>query len=138
MTGVASLFLTGIVAYHLRNIPFAPLRAGLGPAFFPVVVSIILGALGVTALAVGIVQGIRNPASGDLIPLTRRTTVLVPVVILYGVGIQLLGLLIPTIIFLLVSMLLLGVSRFQAILATALASAAIYVVFGILFRIRLF
>lgn len=138
VTGIASLLLTGFVANYLRNIPFAPLRAGLGPAFFPAVVSVILGLLGVAALVIGIVRAVRHPDAADLVPLTNRTAVLVCSIVLYGIGIQLLGVLIPTAAFLLAAMVSLGVNRYRAVLATALASGAIYIIFGILFRIRLF
>ncbi len=138
VTGAASLLLSGFVANYLRNIPFAPLRAGLGPAFFPTVVSVILGAMGIAALIIGIVRAVRQPDAMDLAPLTNRTAVLVCIVVLYAAGIQLLGVLLPTAVFLLVAMLSLGVNRYRAVLATALASGAIYIIFGILFRIRLF
>jgi hypothetical protein len=138
ITGIASLLLAGFVANYLRRIPFSSLQAGLGPAFFPTIVVALLVVLGSMALLVGIVRTRRHADAGDIEPFSRRTTVLVPVVILYAFGIQVLGLLIPTAVFLMLSMVALGVRVRNAVIATILASTAIYLLFGLVFRIGMF
>ncbi len=138
VTGTAVLILTALVAAYLRRIPFAPLRAGLGPAFFPTVTVTMLGVLGVASLVTGIACSRRQTSVNDVEPVTPRSFVTVLLVILYAVGIRHAGFLIPTGAFLFVSMVALGVPVRRAVLITVLTSTAIYVVFGLMFRMRLF
>lgn len=139
IAGFASLVLSGLVAVYLRRIPFASLQAGLGPAFFPTVVTSLLAILGAMSLGIGIAQVRRDTAgTGDVEPLSVRALIMIPAVVLYAVAIQVVGLMIPTVAFILSAMLALGVRFSSALIATVSAAALIYVLFGVVFRIRMF
>ncbi|TVQ36388.1 MAG: tripartite tricarboxylate transporter TctB family protein [Spirochaetaceae bacterium] len=138
VTGIGALLIAAFVGRYLTNIPFAPLRAGLGPAFFPTVVAVLIGTLGVLSVGVGVAQARKQPHKTDVQPLRWRSALLIAAVVLYSLGMQYVGLLVSTAVFLFVAMIALGVRLRHAALATAAASAAIYVVFDVMFRIRLF
>jgi len=139
IAGSASLLLSGLVAVYLRRVPFASLQAGLGPAFFPTVVIGLLSLLGAISLGIGLTQVKQNTAErGDVEPLSLRSLIMIPAVILYAVAIQVAGLMIPTVAFILSAMLALGVRLGSALIATASASAVIYVLFGVVFQMRMF
>lgn len=139
IAGFAALLLSGLVAVYLRRVPFDSLQAGLGPAFFPTVVTSMLALLGMISLGIGIAQARRGTAAeGDVESLSASSFIMIPAVIAHAVAIQVVGLMIPSAIFILFAMLALGVQLRSALIVTGFASAVIYVLFSVVFRIRLF
>lgn len=138
ISGIGALLIAAFVGRYLTIIPFASVRAGLGPAFFPAVVAVLLTVLGTLSLGVGLVQAAKTRQAGDVRPLNWRSGVMIGTVILYSLGMQYIGLLVSTVLFLFAAMVALRVRLRSALLTTAGASAVIYLVFDVMFRIRLF
>lgn len=136
VTGTVALIVGGYVANYLRRIPFSSLEAGLGPAFFPAVLTVLIVLLGVIALIFGFIKA--GTGAADIEPMHQQTVGMVTAVVLFGFAISHIGLLIPTVLFLLLTMFFLGAGIRYTLIGTAIASTGIYLLFGVVLRIRMF
>jgi hypothetical protein len=147
-----AVILAAVVIY-LLTLMFPPdlgQEGGVGPGFFPKIVTILIAGLGLMLL-LSKVRG-KQPERSEALPtqpeettitLVRRTTVAFVIIVCYAVGIYYIGFVIGTLVFLLVSISFFD-SKFQwrrffsfVLPVSILVTTITYVVFRIAIRIPL-
>lgn len=143
--GLSCLVVSGITYALSAQLPKGQSAAGVsGPGLFPMILATVLLFSGIAELVLGFVRSPSTPAlkfGGALKRLKRPEVLNVFIIIaawvLYELLFPLLGFVLTTLIFLFVVMLRLGVSLPRAIIYSAAYVVAIYLVFSMLFSIRL-
>jgi len=137
ITGFCTLLIAGLTWIISRDIPFQDLKAGLGPAFFPYLLLVILAGLGIIYLIFGLFTSnslkttkIRNSSYWKII-------LIFGLLVIYSVLFKRLGFVISTLLFLVCSMLTLKVKLLHAILISTLAISGLYLIFIIFFKVPL-
>jgi len=142
LAGLSILCVAGIGWYQVRRILLRSTGAGLGPALFPLVLMVVITILAFTLTVKGLLQ--LKKTSKDVSEKRESsfklnsTILLFALFILYAILFRFLGLLVSSGIFLFLMLLLLKVRVITAVMTTVTSLGAIYLIFGLLFRINLF
>lgn len=137
-TGVSVLGIAAVGWYRIRTIPFQSLEAGLGPAFFPVLVLSIVTVLAATLTIKGAFSALRSGSGATPVSIGPLPLKMSGMFVAYAFAFHWIGLLPAGALLLFFSQILLGVKFRLAFVVSAAATIGFYLVFGILFRIRLF
>lgn len=123
--------------FGLREVPFQPMAAGLGPAFFPATALMVLAILGLLLLIQALVRKHADHGSAEHHQQPAWYSLCgMGVLVAYAILFLYVGCLIATQMVLLVSMLLLGVPWRRAFVHATGATALIYIVFGFALGVR--
>ena len=134
-SGIVSLTIAGLAAYEGRNFPFQDLQEGLGAAFFPFLILGCIGALGLGQLIYGLILGFQFELPYKPSPELTALGLLFIVFVLFTLAFAKFGLIIPTIVFLIVAMRVLGASWKRSGVIGPVAGLAIYAIFVVGFNI---
>ena len=107
-TGVFGLAVGALAWIDARSFPLSRLDAGLGPAFFPWLVLTVITLLSLSAVVYGLMQGVRFNFPFQAGNALASTALLFAALCAFALLFASFGLLIPVILFLIVSMRLLG------------------------------
>ena len=137
--GILGLALAGGAWIAARPLPFQPVGAGLGPAFFP---TLLIGLLALSSLGL-ILQGVftRLPPdeeSGPGVSSLGLPAAMVLLLGLFGLTVERLAATPSVFVFLFAAMILLGEPWPRALVWSAVATAAIWVLFGLVFGLPIF
>jgi hypothetical protein len=138
VAGIAALGISTLGWYRIRTVPFQSLEAGLGPAFFPAVILAISSILAASLTIRGIHLGFRTGGNGHAIRPGTVPMKMAGLFIGFAIVFRFAGLIPAGVSFLFSALLLLKVKVFHAAAVTATAAVGFYVIFGLLFRMRLF
>lgn len=136
VAAVAVLLMSAAGGLALKGVPFHALEAGLGPAFFPAVLLSALAVLGFLLLGRAIVQRHSGNRSEPQEEDTGHSLYGIGVLVGYAILFRYFGCLIATEIALVVSMLLLRVTWWRAIVFAAGVTGVIYMIFALAFGVR--
>lgn len=135
-SGLTALCIAAIGWIGIRNVPFQPVGAGLGPAFFPIILIGSLAILGLANSAVGFYK-LKQGTDEKLEPFNPTALILGALSVAYGLLLAPLGFVVTTLAFLAASMIVLR-ARWKTVVALSLlATVGIYLLFTIAFRVRL-
>lgn len=129
-TGILGMIIAVSAVYRARTFPLQDLEHGLGAGFFPLLVIAAIACLAIASLAVGIFR----PGSGPTLRFrqagTKRALWLLLFLVVFAAAFAQVGLLLPVVAFLVVSMLVLGAPWIPALLVGVLAGIAVHFFFA--------
>lgn len=150
LAGIIGTIVLGVGGYRIKNIPLLGIQAGLGPAFFPLLILILLSILTLVLLIKGFIQVVKTirlseidtakiePKQKDATRQRLQKFIYFFGVILFPILFSQFGLLISIAIFLIVVFIVLNIKMKLVIFTTLGASLFFYVFFGLVFNIRMF
>jgi|GEM_PF-2702675 uncharacterized membrane protein len=148
IAGLGGTIVLGIGWYRMQSIPLLGIQAGLGPAFFPLLLLILLSVFSGILLLKGIVQTIKelrlhnsSPSRDEKRKAFTKETLQKAMyfigVFIFPILFSKVGLLISITIFLLVVFIALKINMKIVLLTTLGAVIFFYVFFGLFFNIRM-
>lgn len=137
ITGFYTLLIAGFTWMISRDIPFQDLKAGLGPAFFPYLLLVILAGLGIIYLIFGLFTRSSLKTTKTRDSSYWKIIIIFGLLVIYSILFKHLGFVISTLLFLVSSMLTLKVKWFHAILISTLAISGLYLIFIIFLKVPL-
>jgi len=151
LTGFGTAVIAIFGWYNVRNIPFQGIEAGLGPAFYPTVILVLISLLSVSLIGLGIFKGVKRgkeisqneiDVEDEVVRTNKGLSISKYIyfflVIIFPIVFPYVGLLVTITIFLLIILILLETKIVHSILITVGTSLFFYLVFGLLFNIRMF
>jgi hypothetical protein len=143
ITGVASVALAGFVYWEAGQFAAGGASLARNPALYPRILAVIIFGIGVILLAQACIASVKARRSGGMRPAAKKTTaagmrnvaLTAGLLIAYVSTIYLLGFIIPTLAFMLTTPMTLGTKLKTALLVSIPATAVLYVVFFIFFKV---
>ena len=134
-SGITGLVISCGAGYFAQDFPFQGIQEGLGAAFFPFLIIGLISIFSLGQIVYGLSIGFetRSPFSNDSD--LKSVFLLFLLFVLFTVAFSNFGLIIPTILFLILAIKLLGASWRMSMLVGALAGISIFAVFVVGFGI---
>jgi putative tricarboxylic transport membrane protein len=137
IAGGSTLLLAVLTWVQARNIPFQNLAGGLGPAFFPILLLVVLSVLGMVSLLLGLFSKVEGHKQKEEKKYFALTISIFGLLFAYGVLFERIGFFLSTLFFLLGTMIILRTQWWQALGLSFLLTGGIYILFIFLFKVPL-
>lgn len=146
VSGALGLAVAAGLGFWAQDLPYQEVSAGLGPAFFP---HLLTGLLAALSLAMTIYGALARPdGKAPTLPKTRglpktkgvwiRPLIVFAVLTAFGFSIERIPAVVSVFVFLAATMMLLGETWARAMAYSAVASLFIYLLFGTVFGLPIF